>query len=139
MSVSEDGHDEELSQLLETADLAGALESEHFKQFLDHIPIAIAVSELHPAENIVYVNMEFERLTGQAAADVEGKSWAFLHGEASADGDWRQLSEAIADEQDYIGVFIIENGAGARKVDAWSNMIQDESGTPVFRLIALAD
>jgi PAS domain S-box-containing protein len=143
MAVSEGSKEEELNQLLDTADLASALESDHFKQFLDHIPIAIAVSELRssgsPAERIVYVNMEFERLTGQGAADVAGKSWDFLRGEASAEGDRRQLSEAIADEQDYIGVFVIENGEGARKVDAWSNIIQDESGKPVFRLIALAD
>jgi len=143
MTVSEERNDEALNQLLDTTDLAGALESEHFKQFLDHIPIAIAVSEFHdpadPAESIVYVNMEFERLTGQAAADVEGKSWDFLRGEASAEGDRRQLSEAIADEQDYVGAFAIESGDAARKVDAWSNIIQDECGTPVFRLIALAD
>ena len=143
MTVSEDGNDEALNQILETADLAGALESEHFKQFLDHIPIAIAVSELKlalgAAECIVYVNMEFERLTGQAAEDIEGRSWDFLRGEASAEGDRRQLSEAIADEQDYIGAFVIENDDGARKVDAWSNVIEDESGEPVFRLIALAD
>ena len=46
--------------LLGTADLAGALESDRFKQFLDHIPIAIAVAELHPEERIVYSNLEFE-------------------------------------------------------------------------------
>jgi two-component sensor histidine kinase len=33
----------------------------------------------------------------------------------------------------------MEHGQGPRTVDAWSNMIQDENGTPVFRLIALAD
>jgi PAS domain S-box-containing protein len=143
MTVSEEANDEALNQLLETADLAEALETEHFKQFLDHIPIAIAVSELHSAEaaieSIVYVNMEFERLTGQDAAELEGKSWDFLRGEALADGDRRKLSDAIADERDYIGAFLIENRDADRKVDAWSNMIQDESGTPVFRLIALAD
>jgi two-component sensor histidine kinase len=142
MTVSDEVSNGQLNQLLDTADLADALESDHFKQFLDHIPIAIAVSEVLPperSESIVYVNMEFERLTGQGAADVEGKSWDFLRGQATVDGDRRQLSEAIADEQDYIGAFVIENGDAAREVDAWSNMIHDESGTPVFRLIALAD
>jgi PAS domain S-box-containing protein len=143
MTLSEKGSDEGLNQLLGATDLAGALESEHFKQFLDHIPIAIAVSELHspesPDERIVYVNMEFERLTGHRAADIEGKSWDFLRGDASANGDQRRLNEAIADEQDYVGAFVIENGDGARKVDAWSNIIQNEDGMPVFRLIALAD
>ena len=35
-------------QMLETPNLANALESDRFKQFLDHVPFAIAVSELHP-------------------------------------------------------------------------------------------
>jgi len=33
-----------VEQLLETPDLASALESEQFKKFLDQVPIAIAVS-----------------------------------------------------------------------------------------------
>lgn len=52
----------DVERLLGTTDLADALESERFKQFLDHIPIAIAVAELEPKERIVYANIEFERL-----------------------------------------------------------------------------
>jgi len=35
-------------QLLDTPHLAGALESDQFKSFLDHVPVAIGVSELRP-------------------------------------------------------------------------------------------
>ena len=56
--------------LLETADLAGALENDRFKQFLDHIPVGIVVADLQPFERIVYANLEFERLTAQVAQSI---------------------------------------------------------------------
>jgi hypothetical protein len=36
----------QMEELFATPDLADALESDHFKRFLDQIPIAIIVSEL---------------------------------------------------------------------------------------------
>jgi PAS domain-containing protein len=58
----------------------GALESERFKQFLDHVSISIAVSELCPTEQFTYANLELERLTGRGAEDLQGKSWRSLPG-----------------------------------------------------------
>jgi PAS domain S-box-containing protein len=124
--------------LLETPHLAGALESEQFKSFLDHVPVAIAVAELRPAERIVYVNKAFERLSGQAEVDLIGELWATLTGSATAAGDDRELSDAIADDQDYIGAFTIEESSPA-SVDAWSNIIRDDNRSPVFRLVALSE
>lgn len=124
--------------MLETPHLAGALESDHFKSFLDHVPVAIAVAELCPAERIVYVNAEFERLSGQAESDLTGKVWGALTGTATAATDDRELSDAIADDQDYIGAFTIAESSPV-SVDAWSNIIRDDSGVPVFRLVALAE
>jgi PAS domain S-box-containing protein len=128
-----------MQKLLDTPDLAEALGSDHFKQFLDNIPIAIAVSELKSPEHIVYVNAEFERLSGFAAETVLGKPWSFLPGAALADDDDRQLSDAIAEEQDYIGTFLIEHQDASVTVDAWSNIIDDDNNKPLFRLMALAD
>src|SRR4051812_9895387 len=48
-----------IEQLLDTPDLAGALDSDQFKLFLDQVPVAIAVSELSPHERVVYANREF--------------------------------------------------------------------------------
>ncbi len=127
-----------VERLLDTPDLAGALESDRFKHFLDHIPVAIAVAQIEPAEHVVYVNLEFERITGRAAGEIEGKPWTFLPGEASEPSDDRKLGEAVAEEQDYLGVFSIEHESEPVQVDAWSNEILDETGRPVFRLIALA-
>jgi PAS domain S-box-containing protein len=130
---------DKVHDLLETPDLAGALESDQFKRFLDHIPIAIAVAELTPSEHIVYVNLEFERLAGQPADLTEGRSWDFLQGASARPDDQRDLGEAVVDEHDYLGVFQIDREGETVPVDVWSNVIRDDDGADVFRLIALAD
>jgi hypothetical protein len=50
---SEDALSGPVDQLLDTPDLADVLESDRFKQFLDQVPVAIAVSVLEPAERVV--------------------------------------------------------------------------------------
>ena len=71
---------EKVERLIESSDLAGALESERFKTFLDHVPIAIAVSELLDPEVIVYANPEFERVSGLGVSALERKYWDVLDG-----------------------------------------------------------
>ena len=125
-------------QLLETPQLADALESDRFKQFLDHIPFAVVVAELLPEERITYANIEFERLTGKSAAEIEGKNWEVLEHCTSAKPDGPVLSQAVIEGEDYLGAFKV-HGEEERVVDAWSNLIQADDGVPVFRLAALAD
>lgn len=129
---------EQVEQLLDTPNLAEALESDRFKHFLDHIPIAIGVAELCPSERIVYANIEFERLTGQGSAEMEGRGWDALPSSAMAAADG-PLSEAITAGQDYIGRFTLARPDGSANIDVWSNTIEDDDETPVFRLVALAD
>jgi two-component sensor histidine kinase len=138
--MSEDGENApaQVDQILDAPDLATALESDRFKQFLDHVPVAIAVAELQPSECITYANFEFERLTGQPAASIQGKPWGALPGTATA-ADGRPLSEAVTDGEEHIGSFTIAQGGAELVVDAWSNVIQDEDGTGLFRLVALAE
>ena len=128
-----------VEQLLDTPNLADALESEHFKQFLDRVPIAIAVSELRPAERLVYSNIEFEHLTGRVASASEGRSWDFLRGDATDPDGTLALGEAIAQDRDYLGAFSLARDDETRQVDAWSNVIKDDSGEAVFRLVALVE
>lgn len=128
-----------VEQLLGTTDLANAMESDRFKQFLDHIPIAIAVAELNPEEHIVYANIEFERLTGSIASDLSGKDWGVFPPSTVATDDGQQLSDVITSGEDYIGTFTIARGDEPVVVDAWSNVIQDDDGEAVFRLLALAE
>jgi PAS domain S-box-containing protein len=128
-----------VEELLETPNLADALESDRFKQFLDRVPVAIAVSELEPSERIVYANLEFERLTGQTSAEVIGRFWNSLPGDASAADDDREIGEAISQDRDYIGEFGIGLDGRVIQVDAWSNVIEDDDGVPMFRLVALVE
>lgn len=130
---------EPVEELLQTPNLSDALESDKFKHFLDHIPFAVAVAELRPDEHITYANLEFERLTGHKAAEIEGKSWEAVTTRACGTEDGRQLSEAIADDEDYIGAFSMTRDGATVDFDAWSNIIEDDEGTAMFRLVALAE
>jgi two-component sensor histidine kinase len=134
-----DSDGDRVEQLLDTPNLADALESDRFKQFLDHVPVAIAVAELRPSEQITYANLEFERLTGRPAGDLHGKSWRSLPGLAAGDDDNEKLSDAINAGEEYIGRFTIVLDDQAFEVDAWSNTIQDDDGADQFRLVALAE
>jgi len=127
-----------VEQLVATPGLSDALESDRFKQFLDHVPVAIAVSELRPSEKITYCNHEFERLSGQAAAQIQGNDWKILPGVAASIGDDTPLGEAIQRDEEYIGTFTIDHDGNRTHVDAWSSMIESDDGVPMFRLVALA-
>ena len=158
--ASDDDGAGHVERLLETANLADALESDRFRQFLDHVPFAVAVAVLGRPERIVYANAEFERLTGLAVAAVDGASWDVLPAGARAlDGD-RRLAEAVEAGDDFLGTFVLPPAAGqgaapaadhhaaadpdaadpaAPPVDAWSNVIENDDGTPLFRLDALSE
>ena len=130
---------EQVETLLATPDLASALENEQFRRFLDQVPMAIIVAEMKGDERIIYANPEFENLTGQYVAEVEGKSWGVLRGDGDA-GTERKLGAAITDSADCVGTFKIDrSGREPTIIQAYSHVIEDEDGTAVFRLAALAD
>jgi two-component sensor histidine kinase len=136
----DDEQTEQVEVLLATPDLAGALESEPFRRFLDQVPTAIIVSEMRGGERIVYANPEFEKLSGQPAAEVEGEPWSVLHGLGGGENTERKLGAAVIGSSDWVGTFQIERGAREPAlVDAYSNGIEDEDGTPAFRLAALVE
>jgi two-component sensor histidine kinase len=120
---------------VETPDIADALKSESFRQFLDQIPIAVAVSELRPDEKVVYSNLEFKRLSGELNSTILGKSWESLPGQAAKGS--LALGEAITQGRDHLGAFTLRHGDTGLMVDAWSNIIEDDDGSPAFRLVAL--
>lgn len=130
-----------------TNDLAAALseggpsvlESELFRQFIDHLPVAVAVSELRPVERIVYANQAFAGLTGQSADTLTGVPWDRVPGAALTPGKAKPLGTALVEERDYVGVFGLDRDGVPVRLDAWSNLIEDEHGAPLFRLVALAE
>ena len=136
-SSSEDA--EAVEKLLETPDLATALESDQFKRFLDQVPIAIAVSDLNTGERVVYANPEFERLSGIKAATLTRDHWRALQGTDLHQKD-RPLTQAVIEETDFVGTFRLERDAeSAPLIDVYSNLIEDDSGKICFRLVALVD
>lgn len=131
-------HPEAVEHLLDSPDLAAALESDPFKQFLDHLPVAIGVSALKPHERIIYGNIEFQRLVGGSLELFVGKGWDALPGTSQRDAT--ALGEAIGAGTDFIGVFLMPRpGAPPLVVHAWSNIIEDDDASPVFRLVALIE
>jgi two-component sensor histidine kinase len=129
-----------VEQLLETPDLANALESEQFKKFLDQVPIAIAVSDLTSTERVVYANPEFEKLSGVDATKLTRENWAAVLGSGIHKQKDRALAEAVVEETDFVGTFRLEHGNDKPPiVDAYSNVIEDDNGKTCFRLVALVD
>ena len=137
--MAPDEKPEEVQELLDTPDLAGALESEQFKLFLDMMPIAIAVSVLSPAERIVYANQRFERLSGQSHAALLGAVWADLPGQAFDPAGGPVLGQALTEGQDYLGAFDIPGPEASIPVEVWSNIIEDDDGAAMFRLVAMVE
>jgi len=80
MTIDKERPNTSPDHLSETPHLATALESDRFKQFLDHMPIALAVSQLQPTETITYANRAFENLVGEAAGAIVGRTWDILPG-----------------------------------------------------------
>ena len=130
---------ESIERLVESPDLAGALESEQFKTFLDHVPIAIAVSELRDPEVIVYANPEFERVSGLGVSALERQYWDILEGEAVDEPNGLSLVTAIVERSDRVGRFKMQGPDDPVIVDLHSNVIEDDAGTPTYRLVALVD
>lgn len=131
-TVSGDQDEPRVETLLDTPDLAEALGSDRFKTFLDHIPIGVAVAEIRPIERVVYKNPEFERLTG---VDLDNQDWAPLGGITGGDG--HSLAAAVTTGCDYIGAFTSGSDDTPIPLDAWSNLIEDDAGAPIYRLVAL--
>lgn len=128
-----------MDQLLDGPELAEALGSDMFKQFLDQVPFAIAVSKLNPAERVVYANIQFQTLTGQDNATMVGGSWEPLLGQAVVPEEIRSLGQMVSEEHDYLGSFILSHAGVPITLGAWSNVIVDDQGTPAFRLVALVE
>ena len=94
-----------VEQLLDTPQLAIALESDEFKLFLSPVPVAIAVSDMNSSPNgCVTPTSSSNASPARPTADIVGASGSAFPGQAltpSADG--RALGQAVAEERDYVG------------------------------------
>jgi two-component sensor histidine kinase len=131
-SMANEEQARQVEALLDKPNLAESLESDRFKQFLDHVPVAVAVAQLYPSEHIIYANLAFERLSEKSIAGLIGKSWDSL----DSAGNEPPLGVAVTVGQDKLGVFAIGNSK--TPVNVWSNIIENDDGRQMFRLVALA-
>ncbi|MBX5214759.1 sensor histidine kinase [Rhizobium sp. NLR9a] len=119
--------------------LAEALDDDRFRHFLDHVPFAVAVSELGTCEKPIYVNLEFERLTALTARQVEGKRWTDIEVNCSAVSGETTLAAAVTTAEEYIGAFsLVAEPESDVTIDVWSNTIVNDDDVPLFRLVAFA-
>ncbi len=136
---------EPVSQSVEAAlgsvRLAEAVESGQFNRFLDHLPIAIAVSKLAAGEQRVnYANQAFEALSGQHFSEIDGQDWSFLDAYVGEDDSQNQLGNAVLDGGDFLGIFRRERAdASPILVQAYSSIIENEDGSENYRIVALVD
>ncbi len=138
---ADDEKAEQVEALLATPDLASALDSDALLKFLDQVPVAIIVSALKGRERIVYANPEFGKVSGYALGDVLSGSWTDLAGTCVGGGEAeRGLGDSLVEGRDFVGTFAIKHEGRERVlVDAYSNIIEDDDGTPTYRLAALVD
>ncbi|TYL82181.1 PAS domain S-box protein [Bradyrhizobium rifense] len=131
---------QQINDLFDSAELSKALETEEFKQFLDHIPIAIAVSKLFRGDQrICYANKAFETLFGHDAKDCAGKGWSILAGFTDENDANVTLDLAVLkDGGEFLGTFRTEQPRPLL-VEAFSGLIQNEDGTENYRIAALID
>ncbi|MDX0431646.1 PAS domain S-box protein [Sinorhizobium medicae] len=138
--MTSDNVPEQVDRLLGNSDLVEALENKQFKRFLDQVPIALVISRIGSGgERIIYANPEFERLSGLAVAEVENQEWAVLEAVPAAAQEGASLGQAVTAGTDRIGTYKRNAGGSTALLDVYSNVVEDDEGTPCFRLVALVD
>ena len=125
--------------LFDSLELTQAIETEEFRVFLDHIPIAVVVSKLVRGDHrIVYANKAYEDLTGQTSAQINGKGWAILDSFKLEDEPHLTFSDALPKCDDFVGTFKRELPK-LTLVEAYSGIIENEDAGKTYHIVALID
>lgn len=129
---------QQVNDLFDSTELAKAIETEEFRHFLDHIPIAIAVAKLlRGDQRIVYANKSFEAITGRTFADIGGRGWSFLD-EFRREDDEVSFSQALRTGDEYLGTFR-PAASTPTLIEGYSGIIENDDGTEDYRIVALID
>jgi len=132
---------QQVGELLSSPEMVKAVESDDFKRFLDHVPIAIVISWcVNNQQRIVYANLAFANLIGLPAAELEGESWSILNSFTHEDDATLTLGKAVAGGEDFLGTFGAERAEGKHILaQAYASLIEDEHGVESYRIAALVD
>lgn len=133
------GSQQQVNDLFDSTDLAKAVETEEFKLFLDHFPIAIAVSKLLGGDQrIVFANKAYEELTGQLCANIIGRGWSILNGFQDEDDPKITLERALQKGDDYLGTFQLSSPKSIL-IEAYASVIENQDGIENYRVLAIID
>jgi two-component sensor histidine kinase len=131
---------EQIEALLSSPEVEAALETRHFRRFLDHLPIAIAISKLLGSEQrIVYANQAFEAIVDYPLAKITGRRWDILDSFRHLERSDHLLCQAVLDGEDCLGVFRREGSDTLSLIEATAVRIETDEGLEDFRLVALID
>lgn len=133
------GSSQHVNDLFDSSDLAKAVETEEFKLFLDHLPIAIVVSRVLSGDRrIVFVNKAYTVLTGQLLTNVIGRGWSILSAFHGEDDSHITMQKALEKGEDFLGTFRLETPQPVL-VEAYASIIENQDGLENYRILAIID
>ena len=126
--------------LLASPELARAFENDEFRQILDHIPIALLVAQSRDGtQRIVYANASFADICGRPVEQIVGTELAALDYFISEGDASRTLGRAIAEADDFLGVFWTQIDERRVVAEAYASTIECEGEVESFSIAALVD
>ncbi|MBV9404214.1 MAG: PAS domain-containing protein, partial [Acidobacteriaceae bacterium] len=130
---------QQVNDLFDALALNQSTQTEEFRTFLDHIPIAIAISKLVRAEQrVVYANKTFEALTGEPSAEIRDKGWSLLDDFKLEDEPHLTFSDALSKSDDFVGTFAKATPKPC-VVEAYSGIVENEDSEKTYLIVALID
>lgn len=130
---------QEVNDLFDSPEFAKAVETEEFKIFLDHLPLAIVISKLlRGDQRIIFANKAYEEMTGQQFADIRGRGWSILQAFKSEDDPNLTMTQALSKWEDYLGTFRLER-TNPILVEGYAGIIKDDDGVEKYRIVAIID
>ena len=146
MSASEQADDqppaesaEQVTELFDSLDGTKVIETEEFKRFLDHVPIAIIISKFIQGHQLTcYANPAFESLMGPTLAENARRDWS-IFAEFKGEDENVTLQSAVLDgREDFLGRFRLDTPK-LLIIEAYAGLIENEDGTENYRIAALID
>jgi two-component sensor histidine kinase len=126
--------------LLASPELVRAFENDEFRQILDHIPIALLVAQsCEGTQRIVYANASLADICGRPLEQIVGTELTALN-YFIAEGDAsRTLGKAIAEDDDFLGIFWTQINERRVVAEAYVSTIDCEGEGESFSIAALVD
>jgi len=130
---------QQVNDLFDSPEFAKAIETEEFKLFLDHLPIALVISKLlRGDQRIIFANKAYEEITGQRVADIRGRGWSILNAFIGEDDPKLTMTQALHKWEDYLGTFRLER-AEPILVEGYAGIIENDDGVENYRIVAIID